>query len=79
MSSCRFATFLFYGWGLGLFQKTGAAEELLLAFMIFFLIQVPLSRLWLRHFAMGPMEYLWRVLTYGRAALGRLSLSRSSV
>jgi uncharacterized protein len=66
------ATFLFYGWGLGLYGKTGAAVELALALVVFFGIQVPLSRFWLRHFALGPMEYLWRVLTYGRAALGNI-------
>ena len=63
------ATFLFYGWGLGWYGTTGAAVELLLAVTIFFVIQVPLSRLWLRRYSMGPIEYLWRALTYGRAAL----------
>jgi uncharacterized protein len=63
------ATFIFYGWGLGFYERTGAFAELLLALAIFFGIQVPLSRLWLRRFRMGPMEYLWRVLIYGRTAL----------
>jgi uncharacterized protein len=65
------ATFIFYGWGLGLWGEVGPAWDLALAVGIFFLIQVPLSRLWLQRFAMGPMEYLWRVLTYGRAPLRR--------
>jgi uncharacterized membrane protein YeiB len=30
------------------------------------LLQVPLSVWWFRRFAYGPMEYVWRVLTYGR-------------
>jgi uncharacterized protein len=63
------ATFIFYGWGLGFYEKTGAAVEVALALVVFFAIQVPLSRFWLRRFSSGPMEYLWRVLTYGRAAL----------
>jgi uncharacterized protein len=63
------ATSIFYGWGLGFYKKTGAAVELALALVIFFAIQVPLSRFWLRRFSNGPMEYLWRVLTYGRTAL----------
>jgi uncharacterized protein len=60
---------LFYNWGLGLWGKVGPALDLLLAVAIFFVIQVPLTRWWLNRFQQGPMEYLWRVLTYGREAL----------
>ncbi len=63
------ATSLFYGWGLGLWGKVGPALDLMLAFAIFFAIQVPLSHYWLKRHAMGPMEYLWRVLTYGRGSM----------
>jgi uncharacterized protein len=60
---------LFYHWGFGLWGKVGPALDLLLAVAIFFVIQVPLTRWWLSRFQQGPMEYLWRVLTYGRGAL----------
>jgi uncharacterized protein len=70
------ATFLFFGWGLGLWGTIGPALDLVLAIAIFFLIQVPLTRLWFSRFQLGPMEYLWRVLTYGRSAIG--SISRKS-
>jgi len=63
------ATFIFYGWGLGFWGKIGPALQLVLAIAIYFVIQVPLSRWWLNRFTLGPMEYLWRVLTYGRASL----------
>jgi uncharacterized protein len=63
------ATFIFYGWGLGFWGTVGPALDIALAIGIFFLIQVPLSSFWLGRFKMGPMEYLWRVLTYGRASL----------
>jgi uncharacterized protein len=59
-------TALFYGWGFGLWGRVGPAAQLALALAIFFGIQVPLSRMWLRHFDYGPVEYLWRLLTYGR-------------
>jgi uncharacterized protein len=59
-------TTLMYGWGFGLWGTVGPAGQLLLAFAIFFVIQVPLSILWLRRFEYGPLEYLWRVATYGR-------------
>jgi uncharacterized protein len=59
------ATTIFYGWGFGLWGKVGPAAGLLLAFAIFFVIQVPLSVWWLRRFQFGPMEWLWRLATYG--------------
>ena len=59
-------TAFFYGWGFGLWGHVGPAAQLALALGIFFLIQVPLSRMWLRRFEYGPLEYVWRVLTYGK-------------
>ena len=59
-------TTLLYGWGFGLWGKVGPAAQLALALGIFFLIQVPLSVMWLRRFEYGPLEYVWRVLTYGK-------------
>jgi uncharacterized protein len=59
------ATTIYYGWGFGLWNKVGPAAGLLLAFAIFFIVQVPLSLWWLRRFQYGPMEWLWRLATYG--------------
>jgi uncharacterized protein len=59
-------TAIFYGWGLGFWGQVGAAGQLGLALAIFFVLQVPLSALWFRHFPYGPLEYLWRVASYGR-------------
>ena len=59
------ATAIFYGWGFGQWDKLGPAAELLLAFAIFFVIQVPLSLWWLQRFQYGPMEWAWRLATYG--------------
>ena len=72
------ATTLFYGWGFGWWGQVGPAAGLLLAFAIFFLIQVPLSIWWLRRYEYGPLEYLWRTLTYGRRPELRLSPALSS-
>jgi uncharacterized protein len=57
---------IFAGWGLGYYGQVGSALGVVVALAIFFVIQVPFSRLWLGRFQMGPMEYLWRVLTYGQ-------------
>jgi uncharacterized protein len=59
------ATTIFYGWGFGMWGRMGPAAGLALAFAIFFVIQVPLSLWWLKRFDMGPMEWVWRYLTYG--------------
>jgi uncharacterized protein len=31
-----------------------------------FALQVLLSHAWLRHFRFGPLEWIWRAMTYGR-------------
>jgi uncharacterized protein len=59
-------TTIFEGWGFGLWGQVGPALQLLMAPAIFFLIQVPFSVFWLRRFEYGPLEYAWRVLTYGK-------------
>jgi uncharacterized protein len=68
-------TALFYGWGFGLWGTIGPAGQLVLAFAIFFVVQVPLSLLWLSRFNYGPIEYVWRVLTYGRMPPKRVAVS----
>lgn len=58
-------TSLFYGYGLGLYDKIGAFGGLMLTFAIFF-IQIPVRAWWLHRFNFGPLEWLWRSATYGR-------------
>jgi uncharacterized protein len=65
------STFLFYGWGVGLWGTVGPALDIALVVAIYFLTQIPLSYFWLKRFSMGPMEYLWRLLTYGHASMKR--------
>jgi uncharacterized protein len=60
------ALFVFYRWGLGYWGKTSPLAEMLLAVALYFAIQLPLSAWWLSHFRFGPVEYVWRRLTYGR-------------
>jgi uncharacterized protein len=58
--------FIFYGWGLGFWGKTSPLAEMLLAIGLYVAIQLPLSAWWLSQFRYGPVEYVWRRLTYGR-------------
>lgn len=60
----------------GLFDHIDRATGLLVALAIFAL-QLWLSPLWLRCFTMGPLEWLWRMLTYGRKiAIKRVPTNR---
>ena len=63
------ASAIFYGWGLGWWGRVGPTLETLLAIALFVLVQLPLGAFWLRRFRYGPVEYLWRLVTYGRRAL----------
>jgi len=64
-------TTLFYSYGLGLYGRVHPAAGLALSFAIYS-VQVPLSLWWLRHFRFGPMEWVWRSLTYGKLQPMRL-------
>jgi uncharacterized protein len=59
-------SFIFFGFGLGLYDKVGTAAGVLIAVAIF-AAQIAASRLWFQRFQFGPVEWLWRSLTYGRA------------
>lgn len=54
---------IFYGYGFGQFGKVGALGSTLIALGIFS-AQIFFSALWLKYFAYGPMEWIWRQLTY---------------
>lgn len=54
---------IFYGYGFGQFGKMGATTVTLIALAIF-LFQIMTSALWLKYFNYGPLEWIWRQLTY---------------
>jgi uncharacterized protein len=68
------AIFLFYGIGLGLGGDIGPVKfiPIILALYAF---QVLYSNIWMRYFNYGPIEWIWRQLTYGK----RLKLRRTQV
>lgn len=65
-------TTIFYSYGLALFCQVRPSLCLLLTVVIW-LIQIPLSVWWLRRFQFGPIEWLWRSLTYWRRQPMRVS------
>ena len=59
-------TFLFYSYGLGWYGSVGFTG-MFLTTLILFACQMAVSTWWLTRFRYGPVEWLWRTLTYGRA------------
>ena len=56
-------TFVFFGWGLGLIGELRQVYTFLLA-LLFIALQMLVSKWWLQHFKYGPLEWLWRSLTF---------------
>jgi uncharacterized protein len=56
---------IFYGIGFGLGASMGLVYVEFLALGVF-LFQVIFSTIWMRYFQFGPLEWVWRMLTYGK-------------
>ena len=56
---------LFYGIGLGLGNRVDLLGTELIAFGVFG-FQIAFSMLWMKYFRYGPVEWVWRMLTYGK-------------
>ncbi|MGI8598828.1 MAG: DUF418 domain-containing protein [Chitinophagaceae bacterium] len=54
---------LFFGVGFGLFGKL-QRYELYYVVAVVWIFQIIFSHVWLRHYRFGPLEWLWRSLTY---------------
>jgi uncharacterized protein len=63
---------LSYGFGFGLWGRVGATQTWAIAISII-LLQIPFSRWWLSSHRYGPMEWVWRRLTYGQTLPMRAS------
>ncbi len=60
-------TAIFYGFGL--YGQVSLAPALVMC-LVFYVLQLFLSPVWLSCFSHGPVEWLWRILTYGRRKSG---------
>ena len=58
-------TTIFYGHGLGYFGSIERVGQIAIVAGVW-IVQLILSPIWLRYFRFGPMEWLWRTLTYWR-------------
>lgn len=57
------AIFIFHGIGLGLFGEVDRTGQILITLCIW-IVQFMWSKPWLEKFRFGPLEWLWRSLTY---------------
>lgn len=57
--------FIFYGVGLGIGGRIGPTVFFPIALGIY-TFQILFSKWWLNHFNFGPLEWIWRMLTYGK-------------
>jgi uncharacterized protein len=55
----------FYGIGFGMMEKVGPLAWTVFA-VIVFIFQIIVSSIWLKYFEFGPIEWVWRSLTYGK-------------
>jgi uncharacterized protein len=63
LSQTVFGLLLFYHIGFGLFGKTALWLNCLIT-IVLFILQMLVCRFWLKKFNFGPVEWLWRSLTY---------------
>ncbi len=54
---------IFYGWGFGLFGHTKVTTLVLIALCVY-VFQLVLNIIWFRYFKQGPLERLWRKVSY---------------
>jgi uncharacterized protein len=57
--------FVFFGYGLGQFGRLRPAPVFAMGIAVY-VAQVGLSKVWLRRYRFGPIEWAWRTLMYGR-------------
>ena len=65
------ASTIFFGYGFAQWGQIGRGGQMLLACAVF-AVQVLASQWWLSRYRFGPMEWLWRWLTYGQRPQMRL-------
>ena len=65
LSHTIFGILIFYPYAFGLFGTMTLWQVEVLA-IVLYAVQVFLAVIWLKYFTFGPLEWLWRSLTYGK-------------
>jgi len=77
IAQTAFVTFVKQHWGLGLEPVLGWFACFALA-IAFYVAQIAVSHWWVRHFTLGPVEWLWRRFTNGAPRHPRPSLAQAT-
>jgi uncharacterized protein len=64
--------FVFLGAGLGYMGQVGPVYLTLFGILVF-VFQIVLSTIWLKYFQYGPIEWVWRSLTYNKRQAFRVN------
>jgi uncharacterized protein len=56
-------SFIYYGYGLGLYQFTGSTYALMIG-IVLITLQILFSRWWMKNHKQGPLETIWHKLTW---------------
>jgi uncharacterized protein len=56
-------SFIYYGYGLGLYKYTGSSLSILIASCVI-VMQIAFCQWWLKHYNQGPLERLWHKATW---------------
>jgi uncharacterized protein len=71
------STFLFYQYGLGMYGKISLFTGTILATVIF-IFQIMLSQYWLKRYRYGPVEWIWRCMTYLKVINNKVKSNQSA-
>jgi len=58
-------TAIFYGWGMGYYNNMGPLSGAAIG-ILFFCFQIALSKWWFNRYNYGPVEWIWRNLSYAK-------------
>ncbi|MFC0189723.1 DUF418 domain-containing protein [Fictibacillus aquaticus] len=70
-------TTIFNSYGLGLYGSIGPMTGAFLAAVIFS-VQLIFAKWWIKRYTMGPLEWVWRTLTYGKVLKLKRDVSEKS-
>lgn len=56
-------SFIFYNWGLGMYDKLGITASLFVGIGLF-IIQYTFCYFWFKRFNHGPLEFVWKKATW---------------